>query len=100
MKTSIPMTLTAVLACSLLVAGCGSSSSSSDSGSSNVSTEPVAATLPAPGTPVPASAGSTVLGFLSYLQSLNPNDETSEPSPISNSFAIPDDETGDGLILS
>lgn len=98
MKTTYPMTLAAVLACSLLVAGCGSSSS--DSGSSNVSTGPVAATLPAPGTPVPASAGSTVSGFLGYLQSLNPNDETSEPSPISNSFAIPDDETGDGPILS
>ncbi|MBC7609080.1 MAG: hypothetical protein H7228_05805, partial [Polaromonas sp.] len=56
---------------------------------------PVSPTLPGPGPAVPASAGSSVSAFLAYLAGLVTTDETSEPSPIADSFAVPEDETND-----
>lgn len=47
------------------------------------------------GQDVPDSAGVSTAAFLAYLLALNPNDETSEPSAIGNSFAVPPDETGE-----
>ena len=47
------------------------------------------------GQDVPDSAGASTAAFLGYLLALNPNDETSEPSAISGSFAVPADDTGD-----
>ena len=51
-------------------------------------------------TTVPASAGASVASFMSFIQGLNPNDETSEPLTISDSFAVPDDEMDDGSVVS
>lgn len=53
-----------------------------------------------PDTTVPANAGSSVASFMSFLQGLNPNDETSEPLTISDGFAVPEDEMDDGSVLS
>ena len=83
----------------LILTACGSSSSSS---SGNFSAPPAlpAAALPAAGVPVPASAANSFSDFITYLMSLTIGDETSEPSPIADSFAIPDDQTNDSAILS
>ena len=102
MKKIHKMRLTAALATVssvLILAACGSSSSSSSDNFSAPPAQPVA-TLPAPGAPVPASAANSVTNFLTYLMSLTMSDETSEPSPIADSFAIPDDQTNDSAILS
>lgn len=72
----------------LVIAGCGSSSSDS-------ANPPVTAD-----NTVPSSAGSSVNAFLDYLAGLNPNDETSEPAALSDSFAVPEDETNDPRVLS
>ena len=79
----------------LVLAACGSNSSE------NFSAPPAspAAALPAPGVSVPASAANSVTNFLTYLMSLTMGDETSEPSPIADSFVIPDDQTNDSAIL-
>ena len=79
----------------LVLAACGSNSSDN---SSALPTSPAAA-LPAPGVSVPASAANSVTNFLTYLMSLTMGDETSEPSPIADSFVIPDDQTNDSAIL-
>ena len=79
----------------LILAACGSNSSDN----SSASPAPPAAALPAPGVSVPASAANSVTNFLAYLMSLTTGDETSEPSPIADSFAIPDDPTNDSAIL-
>ncbi len=47
------------------------------------------------GQTVPDSAGASTAAFLAYLLALSPNDETSEPSAISNSFAVPPDDVGE-----
>ena len=80
----------------LILTACGSSSSG------NFSAPPAlpAAALPAAGVPVPASAANSFSDFITYLISLTIGDETSEPSPIADSFAIPDDQTNDSAILS
>ena len=101
MKKTHKMRLTAAAATVssvLILAACGSSGSSS---SENLSAPPAppAAALPAPGVSVPASAANSVTNFLTYLMSLTMGDETSEPSPIADSFAIPDDQTNDSAIL-
>jgi hypothetical protein len=44
---------------------------------------------------VPASAGVSVGAFVSYLMSLSGSDETSEPLVISDTFAVPADETSE-----
>ncbi len=43
---------------------------------------------------VPASAGTTINGFIDFLLSLA-SDETSEPYSIGDGFAVPADETSD-----
>ena len=86
----------ATVASVLVLAACGSSSS----GNFSAPPAPPAAALPAPGVPVPASAGNNVTDFIAYLMSLTIGDETSEPSPIADSFAVPDDQTNDPAILS
>ena len=78
------------LAAAAMLVACGSDGSNY--------TPPVAATLPGPGPDVPAGAGTSVSGFIGYLMGLNTADETSEPSPIANTFAVPDDETNDPTI--
>lgn len=88
MKHINVLSFAASLVAVLAIAGCGSNSS--DSGSSSVAT----------GTSVPASAGESVNAFINYLASLNPNDETSEPATLSDSFAVPEDETNDARVLS
>lgn len=82
----------------LVLAACGGSSSSSENFSAPRSSP--AAALPVPGVPVPGSAANSVAAFLTYLMSLPIGHETSEPSPITDSFAIPDDQTSDSAILS
>ena len=52
-----------------------------------------------PGT-VPDSASTSVAGFLAYLKGLSPNDETSEPLLIKDSFAVPADEAEDPAPLA
>jgi len=49
-----------------------------------------------PDTTVPASAGASVAAFMAFIQGLDPNDETSEPLTISDSFVPPVDDAGDG----
>jgi len=44
---------------------------------------------------VPPSAGSSAASFMSFINGLNPNDETSEPLTISGSFAAPVDDVSD-----
>lgn len=53
-----------------------------------------------PDTTVPASAGASGAAFMSFIQGLNPADETSEPLTIGDNFAVPDDETNDASALS
>ena len=91
-------TAAATVSLVLVTTACGSSSSSSG----NFSAPPAqpAAALPAPGVPVPASAANSFSDFITYLMSLTIGDETSEPSPIADSFATPDDQTNDPAILS
>ncbi|MDP3824797.1 MAG: hypothetical protein Q8R33_25275 [Burkholderiales bacterium] len=52
------------------------------------------------GQPVPDSAGASTAAFLAFILALNPNDESSEPSAISDGFAVPPDETGDSKPLT
>ena len=49
-----------------------------------------------PDTTVPASAGASVAAFMAFIQGLDPNDESSEPLTISDSFVPPVDDAGDG----
>lgn len=84
MKTSSKLWLTAGLAAALVtVAGCSGSDNGNGGG-----TNQGAAT-------VPDSAGTTVGSFIAYLMGLDPNDETSEPLLIKDSFAVPPDEGND-----
>ena len=93
MKTVQKMgfTLAVPIAAAILLTACGS-----DGGQYH---PPVDAALPAPGPSVPASAGASVDGFNAYLLGLNTADETSEPSPIADTFAVPNDETNDPKLL-
>lgn len=60
------------------------------------------ATAPAAGSaqPVPDSAGVSTAAFIAFILALNPNDESSEPSAISDTFAVPPDETSEPQPLS
>ena len=93
-------TTAATVSLVLVITACGSSSSSSSSGNFSAPPAQPAAALPAPGVPVPASAANSFSDFITYLMSLTIGDETSEPSPIADSFATPDDQTNDPAILS
>ena len=44
---------------------------------------------------VPASAGVSVASFVSYILSLSPTDESSEPLVITSAFAVPADEASE-----
>ena len=89
MKTSSKLWLMGGLVAALLtVAGC--SDNNYDSGSQGSG---------GPAT-VPDSAGSTVASFIAYLKGLDPNDETSEPLLIKDSFAVPPDESNDSQPLT
>lgn len=81
MKTTTRIFSTVGLMATLLVGGCGG-----DDGDDQ------AATTPAPSTSVPSSAGVSAGAFITYLMTLNPNDETSEPLTLGNGFAVPDDD--------
>ena len=81
MKTTTRIFLTMGLITTLLVGGCGSSNHD--------------ATTPASSTSVPDSAGVSANAFITFLMSLNPNDETSEPLTLGNSFAVPDEDAGE-----
>lgn len=81
MKTTSRLLLAAGLMTTLMVSGCWDS----DDGG------PVAS---AP-TSVPDSAGVSTAAFIAYLMTLDPNDETSEPLTLNNSFAVPDDEASE-----
>lgn len=93
MKTAqkIGFILGVPLATVILLTACGSDGSQYS--------PPAAAALPTGGPSVPASAGTSVDGFIAYLMGLNTADETSEPSPIADTFAVPTDETNDPKIL-
>ena len=49
---------------------------------------------------VPASAGVSSATFVSYLLSLAGNDETSEPLTITDTFAVPADESAEPTPLT
>ena len=83
MKTISKICLATGLATALVIGGC---SGDSDGGSAGA---------PPPDRNVPGSAGATVAAFIAYLMTLDPNDETSEPLTINDSFAVPADETSD-----
>lgn len=87
MNTSRKLMVGAALGVSLLVAGCGG-------GGDDVTPAPSAASS------VPDSASASVDSFLNFLLSLSGSDETSEPSTISDSFAVPPAETTDPQVLS
>lgn len=84
MKTTTRIFLTMGLMTTLLVGGCGG-----DDDDDQV------ATTPAPSTSVPSSAGVSANAFIAFLTTLNPNDETSEPLTVGDSFAVPDEDAGE-----
>lgn len=86
MKTSRKVWLAAALGMALTLAGCFDSNDDT----------PVAGN----GTDVPDSAGASVSAFISYLQALKADDETSEPATIKDSFEVPPDESNDPQILT
>jgi hypothetical protein len=61
--------------------------------------DPDAPATPATGTAVPDSAGASASAFVSYVQSLDPNDDTSEPKTIGTAFAVPDDDASEPTTL-
>jgi hypothetical protein len=73
------------VAAALALAGCWSDSNDP---------EPMAAS-----TEVPDSAGVSTAAFVSYLLSLNANDESSEPLTIKSSFAVPADDAAEPTVL-
>jgi len=93
-KTLHTLGSVAVLAATLALSACGSSSSDSgiDTGGT---TGPVSGAQPVQGAPLPAGVGASGAAFLAYLRGLSGTDETSEPFSIPDSFAVPDDEAND-----
>lgn len=97
MTTNLKPWLAAGLAAALvLAAGCSGSSGDDSAGGNNSGGNPG----PVDSATVPDSAGTSVAGFLAYLLALSPNDETSEPQLIKDSFAVPADEGSDSQPLS
>lgn len=91
MKTSSKIWLAGGLAAALVtLAGC--SSGSSDGNVTFGGNQPVST--------VPDSAGTSVATFLAFLMGLDPNDESSEPLLIKDSFAVPPDEVNDPQLLT
>ena len=93
MKTNSKRCLAAGFAAALVIlAGCSGGSDGSMAGGGGTGTS-------GPGT-VPDSAGTSGAGFIAYLKGLSPNDETSEPLLIKDSFAVPADEAEDPAPLA
>lgn len=84
MKTTTKIFSTMGLMATLLVGGCGGDDDDDQ-----------AATTPAPSTSVPSSAGVSAGAFITYLMTLNPNDETSEPLTLGDNFAVPDENAAE-----
>ena len=81
MKTTSKILLATGLITTLLVSGCGSNDDGGDgAGSASF---------------VPDSASASPAAFIAYLMTLNPDDETSEPLTLSDSFAVPADEASE-----
>ena len=87
MNTPRKLMVGAALGVGLLVAGCGDGSGIGDPAPSAASS-------------VPDSASASGDSFLNFLLSLSGSDETSEPSTISDSFAVPPAEATDPQVLS
>ena len=93
MKTNSKRWLAVGLAAALVtLTACSGGSDSSVAGGGGTGTS-------GPGT-VPDSAGTSGAGFMAYLKGLSPNDETSEPLLIKDSFAVPADEAEDPAPLA
>ena len=102
MKTSKQIRLRAVLGSVLLLSACG--------GDSDVVTAPPGVaiapggsggvTLPMPGPTIPPPTSNSIASFIAYLAGLSMTEEKAEPSPIADSFAVPDNETSDPQVLS
>ena len=96
MKTNSKRWLAVGLAAALVtLTACSGGSDSSVAGGGGTGT----GTSSGPGT-VPDSAGTSGAGFIAYLKGLSPNDETSEPLLIKDSFAVPADEAEDPAPLA
>ena len=83
MKTTTRIFLITGLMTTLLLGGCGSSDN-----------EDTVATAPPGSTTVPDSAGTSANAFITFLTTLNPNDETSEPLTLGSDFGVPNDASG------
>ena len=81
MKTISRIALAVGLTTTLLVSGCGSDDDE---------TAP-----PSAPTAVPDSAGVSPAAFMAFLLTLGSGDESSEPLTLSDSFAVPNDETSE-----
>ena len=80
---TIPKIIVATgMALTLVIAGCGGGDDT-----------PVAVAVPV--TSVPDSAGASITSFITFLMSLDPNAETSEPLTIGDTLAVPPDEGND-----
>lgn len=83
MKARSKIGRAAGLAAALAIGGCGGDSS------------PPRVTLE-----VPDSAGASSAAFISYIQTLDPADESSEPLIIKDSFALPPDDDAEPIPLT
>ncbi len=88
MKMQRKLLMAGAVASALTLAGCW------DDDDIVVETPPVASTE------VPASAGASTAAFLSFLMSLSASNETSEPLSISDTFAVPPDESSEPTPLT
>lgn len=52
------------------------------------------------GITVPTDADKSSSNFVEFVENLSATDETSEPLLIEDTFAVPDDETGDPIPLT
>jgi len=101
MKSLKKISLAAILGSALLLSACGGDDDVvSSPGVVIAPGPPVGVIVPVPGPPVPAPAGNSVASFIAYLSGLSMNEERADPSPIADSFAVPDNETGDPQVLS
>ncbi len=91
MKTNAKLWLAGGLAAALVTLTACSGGSDSTVGGNQPQTGPGS---------VPDSAGTSGAGFMAYLKGLSPNDETSEPLLIKDSFAVPADEAEDPAPLA
>ena len=84
MKTTTVILSTLGLMTTLLLSGCGGNDD-----------DDKVATTPAPSTSVPDTAGVSANAFITYLTTLTPNDETSEPLTLGNSFSVPNEDAAE-----